>query len=140
MTETELFQKLGVVCDTLPGELNASTVDEFKNQLHTMFEQPEARQAEGVVYVWATKKEISRLKGGSNVVYIGKTKDSLCNRYLKYIPLVCKCWDRYDHIMRTYGPISIHYAKMDDLKTAETKLLAWYAEEHLEIPPANCKH
>lgn len=139
MTETELFNTLGLHYHTLPGKLDARTAENFVKQFREMFSQPEAKRAVSVVYVWATQRGVDRLKGHSNVVYIGKTTQSLRQRHRRYAEIegAPGNWCRYGYIIEAFGRISVHYASHADPKEAERKLLKLYLGEHLEIPPLN---
>lgn len=139
MTEAELFNSLKLHYETLPGTLDARTSEDFVMQFRAMFSQPEAKRAVGVLYVWATQRSIPRLKGHSNVIYIGKTTQSLRQRHRRYAEIegAPGNWNRYSHIIEAFGRISVHYASHADPKEAERKLLKLYLGEHLEIPPLN---
>jgi len=138
MTVKQLFQQLGVDYHTLPRKLDASTCDDFVTQFRAVFSGSEAKEARGVVYVWSVQTAIPRVRGQSKVLYIGQTIQTLCQRWRPYARRMGKdCWDRYNHIIATYGPISVNYATYPEPRKGETRLLLCYFEEHFEYPPAN---
>jgi len=128
----------------LPGNLDSRDRVGFEDQFRNLFSSEEARQAKGVVYAWVTQKPILRLRGGSNIVYIGRTKQTLSDRHRKYAKKEASPpynWPRYDFIIPQFGPITVMYADAASIaKTpegAEEELLRQYFAEHLEYPPFN---
>ena len=125
--------------EKLPGEITHLDADSFYNVLKS----PAAMKLRGIVYLWRCEKDIPRLKGGSNIIYIGQTKNNIYGRYHNYA--------RYIHtkanshklgtILENYGPISVHiheYTKFGpSLLKAEGQLLWWYFQNHCEYPPIN---
>ena len=105
-----------------------------------IFSSPEAKASRGVVYVWSTESGIPRMKGNSNVVYIGKTKASLYERHHRYAEIEGKDlnWEKYKYIIETFGPIRVRFAVHEKPREAEKDCLKWYLKEHLELPPLNC--
>lgn len=98
----------------------------------------------GIVYIWRVDKMIPRLRGESDIVYIGQTKQTFKQRYKRYAKLMVT--DKlnilkYGYIINTYGPISISIAKFEDygdtLLAAEGRLLDCYFRNHFEYPPIN---
>jgi len=98
----------------------------------------------GIVYIWRTDKLIPRLKGESNIIYIGQTKQTFKQRYKRYAKTMVT--DKlnvlkYGHIINTFGSISISIARFEDfgdtLHTAEARLLECYFLNHCEYPPLN---
>ncbi len=139
MNAKDLFNKLSLPTNSLVGQLNASTPDEFANQFRELFSQDNARKAIKVVYVWATQKQIPRLSGTSDVIYIGQTVQSLCDRHHRYTGIESSGgnWDRYNHIIQNFGHINVLYAYCENPKNTETSFLHLYFKEHLEPPPLN---
>lgn len=104
----------------------------------------EAKKSKEIIYLWKTEKPVTRLKGESNIIYIGKTINSIYTRHYKYAEIEAKGErnrPRYEHLLTHFGKISFHIArhtKFDaDIKMAERKILEAYFNEHLEYPPLN---
>jgi hypothetical protein len=111
-------------------------------EFRQVFGSQEAKNASNVLYVFVCEKEIPRVESKSNVIYIGKTKQNLSRRYLKYAETFCSPynWAFYSHVIEHYGPVRIAYLSIDttkSLKEAETELLNNYYELHREYPPKN---
>jgi hypothetical protein len=139
MNTNELFEKLGVSYETLDGRLDSLVREDFVRQYRQFFKQERARKANRVVYIWSTQKPIPRLRNASNVFYIGQVVRNLSVRYLEWINTETKGgnWDRYRHIIEDYGPITLSFAYHQTPKIAESSLLRYYFDQHLEFPPFN---
>lgn len=139
MNAQELFQTTDAYPETIDGQLDASTPELFANQYRTLFLKKSDRRAKGLVYIYWTTKLIPRLKDASNIVYIGQTKHSLATRLAKYAKdeSTGGNWERYEHIIRTYGPIRISYVLQSQPRKTESSLLLRYFHSHLEAPPLN---
>ena len=127
----------------LPGRIErVETGQEFADQFRRMFTSKDASAAVNVVYTWRTGDSIPRLRGKSDIIYIGKTKSSLRQRHGRYAAVEGSDlnWKRYEHILKTYGPIWVEYknvAKNVDLREEEKRVLREYFCRHLEYPPLN---
>lgn len=126
----------------LPGEI--SDMARFEEQWKNIMGGAEAKKSKGVVYVWTAATPIPRLKGSSNIIYIGKTVNSIHARHFQWGKLEAtgsRNKPRYNHILEHFGPIRIHVASFkdiaDELKPAEQRLLQMYFDQHLEYPPLN---
>ncbi len=139
MDANELFIKHAITPKKLSGELNGQDGPDFKLKYRDFFSQQDARVAKGVVYVWSAEKPITRLRGSSTILYIGKTVQTLHMRNIIYAKWESReeSWKRYGHIFKTYGPIKVFYAERDDPKKTESEFLKSYYESHLELPPMN---
>ena len=124
----------------IPIRIDSFTAKSFDNAVAC----EQARQAKNIVYIWRSEKPIHRLKGESDILYIGQTKQSFYQRYAKYGTK----WHgtkanslKFSHIIDTYGAISIwtcDFSKFgDSLLLAEGQLLWWYFQNHCEYPPMN---
>lgn len=110
----------------------ASFLAEFKELL------TESRDRSQIVYVWRTEKDIPRLHGGSPIVYIGKAKHSLYDRYIRVIGWEAKnYWGRYHYIIKKFGPIWIDIYETDKPEVTENRFLFQYQQLHMERPPIN---
>lgn len=103
-----------------------------------------ANVEKGIVYVLRTDKPIPRLKGESDVVYIGQTKGTFRNRYLQWANLHATSKAnrmKFEHIVSHYGTIRICLSPFSSfgssLLQAEGQLLWWYFQNHCEYPPVN---
>jgi len=128
----------------LEGQINAQSKSEFERQFRELFSTPTAKSAANCVYVWYTQKPIHRLKDLSNIIYIGKTSQSLHARHARYAATEAKGFNfsRYHHIISNFGPIKVYYCKCDKPdkpEDRERELLKMYFQNHLEIPPLNRK-
>jgi excinuclease UvrABC nuclease subunit len=100
------------------------------------------------VYIITANKKIPRLKGGSKIIYIGKT-NNLRNRIkilFKHLIPENTYKISYNHTAREglmeiineteYSP-SIIYLEYSKPKKLESKLLLAYRKCHIETPPLN---
>lgn len=97
-----------------------------------------------IVYLFRSAKPVPRLKGESDVLYIGQTKGSFKRRYSPYAKLHATSKAnqlKFEHILKNYGPIRIevaHFGRFgSNLLEAEGQLLWWYFQNHCEYPPLN---
>lgn len=97
-----------------------------------------------ILYVYRTDKPIPRLKGESDIVYIGQTKGTLKQRYFAHSGKLANSQAnrlKFEHILSQYGPIRITIAPFgkfgSSLQKAEGQLLWWYFQNHCEYPPVN---
>lgn len=139
MNAAELFQKMSLQSQTLEGQLESEDREVFRREFKKLFGQPDARGGNGIVYVWHTALPVPRLRGTSNIVYIGQTIRNLGDRYLEYVRKETSGgnWQRYEHIVKNYGPIRVSYSICEDPKQTEATMLRKYFDEHLEFPPIN---
>lgn len=97
-----------------------------------------------IVYVLRAERPIPRLRGESDIVYIGQTKGTFRQRYLASAKLHATSKAnriKFEHIVSQYGAIRISVAPYqrfgDSLLKAEGQLLWWYFRNHCEYPPVN---
>jgi len=123
----------------LPEKIDSIDLDTFKR----VFGDDAAKEDKGIVYAFRTEKLIPRAKGESDVLYIGETKGSFKQRYLKNAQRFTSKLNsmKYQHIIDTYGPIRITLALYRDFgdssEQAEARLLWKYFQNHCEHPPFN---
>ena len=121
---------------TLSKPITANDVDTFRTQFKELLD--ESRDRHGIVYVWRTENDIPRLRGGSPVVYIGKTTNSLYDRYVSEIGWEAEnYWGRYQYIIETLGPIWFDIYETGNPEVTENRFLFQYQEAHMERPPIN---
>lgn len=123
----------------LGSPIDASTREEFKRQFQDASSSPNARNLLGIVYVWSTRDPIPRMKGRSDVLYVGQTIQTFFDRHHRYAEVESSGynWKRYEHAIKLYGSISFRCVVVGNPRDEEKKLLRAYAEEHLEYPPIN---
>jgi len=120
-------------------------VEEFSEQsFRNVYNSACAGKYKNIVYILRSKEKVSRLKGESDILYIGQTKHSFKKRYSPYSRLHVTSEAnklKFEHIIRSYGSISISVSDFslfsDTLLQAEGQLLWWYFQNHCEYPPIN---
>jgi len=138
MNAHQLFETSGLKRHDL-GTLTESSHSGFFAQYIALFQSREAASIAQVVYVFSTAREIPRIKGSSDILYIGQTSQTIERRYgdAKSIKFHEDHFTFYKHTIETYGPIRFSYAVTDKFKDLEISMLTHYEKEHLEIPPRN---
>lgn len=138
LTLSQFFQSCCVLPD---GWSEYTSKAQYLSQFKQMFGSEMAKKASGVVYVFVCDKKIPRVKGESEVVYIGQTKQNLCDRWMMYAEVLCEenNWSFFSYIIEHYGTIGIAYLRVEERKKAETDLLNDYYKHHKEYPPHNCQ-
>lgn len=103
-----------------------------------------ASEEMNILYIYRTEKPIPRLKGVSDIVYIGQTKGTLKQRYFAHSGKLANSRAnrlKFEHILSQYGPIRITVTPFgqfgSSLEKAEGQLLWWYFQNHCEYPPVN---
>ena len=116
----------------------------LKEDFESVFGCELATRNKNIVYIWKCEKKIPRLNGFSDILYIGQTKQSFKNRYLKYAKHEASTKAnklKYQTIIDNYGAISIYVCDFsifgDTLLKSEGQLLWWYFQNHCEYPPIN---
>jgi len=131
----------------LPNEIS---IKEGNNKLNVkdfnlVTKSTEAQQAKNIIYIWRTRNGIPRLKGCSNIVYIGQTERSFFSRHgnSKIKAESEANSQKYNDIVNIYGPLSVSYIELEKfdssttLLKAEGQFLWWYFQNHSEYPPVN---
>ncbi|CAA2105867.1 hypothetical protein VVAX_03466 [Variovorax paradoxus] len=100
----------------------------------------EAERRKGVVYLFRSEREVPRLVGSSDILYIGQTKNSFQRRYQQWAAHHATI-KRNEHTLAGYGPIRLSTCDYrvfgESLLAAENQLLWWYYANHFEYPPFN---
>lgn len=119
----------------LPKVISSST--DLAEEFNELFCLEEAQNAKGVVYFFMSKNPIPRVNKSSKILYIGKTKQSLKQRYLRYSGKLAsgRSGDFFRHIIQNYGGISLGYLLTPTPRETEAKYFKKYYELHLEFPP-----
>jgi hypothetical protein len=104
------------------------------------FECAEAKSRKNVVYLFRSDREVRRLVGASDILYIGQTKHSFRDRYERWAAKHATI-KRNNHVLDAYGSIRLSTCDYrllgDSLLAAENQLLWWYYQNHFEYPPFN---
>ena len=141
ITLQEFFQK----CKYLPGRLqNHQSKEGFINEFKEVLGSKEAKDAFSVLYIFVCEEKIPRVKGKSNIIYIGKTDLTLRRRWLRYAKAFTSDFNHpfFSYVVAHYGAIKIAYLHFDTkqkLKQAETDLLKDYYKQYKEFPPHNAQ-
>jgi hypothetical protein len=101
-----------------------------------------------VVYIIKTNKKLVRLKGSSDIIYIGMSgnlrlriktlfKDLIPEGYYKISFNHTAREDVMRIIKETDNKLFITYLKHDNPREMESKLLTLYRKHHIESPPLN---
>jgi len=144
MSTKDLFEIIRKDFIELPGKISATTSADFVDRFKKLLDMAPARQHRGVVYVYLCERPIPRVRGNSNILYIGKTNQTMRERLMRWAKTEGSDYNcsRYQYIIsKEYGPITLGYARYNILaatpKAAEKQLLKMYFAKHLEYPPLN---
>lgn len=125
---------------SFPEQITCTSEESFRR----VYGSEHAKKAKNIAYLFRSEKNVSRLKGESNIIYIGQTKDSFNKRYHPYAKLHATSEAnslKFSHIIENYGPISISVCSFstfgESILQAEGQLLWWYFQNHCEYPPIN---
>jgi len=113
-----------------------TTSDNLGHEFRELFSSPEAN-IKGVVYFFMSEIPIPRVSGESNILYIGKTKQTINKRYSQYSDKLAsnRSGMFYKHIIENYGGIKMGYLRTDTPRETEREFFSKYCETHLEFPP-----
>lgn len=120
--------------------ITAKSAEEFREQLSQLFKQDEFSNLNNIVYLWKVENAIPRLIGESDILYIGRTKNTFSSRYRqkKAIDIELAYFESvYRHVISKYGQITIKIKVCSDTKVEEAVLLHAYFKKHSELPPMN---
>lgn len=100
----------------------------------------DAAKDKNVVYLYRSEREVSRLVGASDILYIGQTRNSFARRYAPWARKHATI-QRNRHALELYGPVRLSVCDYSvfgkTLREAESQLLWWYYQNHFEYPPFN---
>lgn len=120
-------------------KITAQTQEDFEEQLKAIIASEDAKKI-SIVYIWKVEKQIPRVNGKSNVVYIGMSENSFADRYSTSNAKRDEAYNfrvLYKELIALYGPITIEIKQVDKPKEVEEQDLLDYYKEHLELPPLN---
>lgn len=117
--------------------IKINSTSNLANQFKSVFGSEVAKKHKGIVYFFMTKKPIPRVKGESNILYIGKTENSLSQRYFQHSEKLAtgQNGDFYKYIIDTYGEISFGVVRTSTPKELESHFFKEYFNTYLEYPP-----
>ncbi len=121
-------------------ELSARTREDYSNQFEALLKSDPYKSTEKILYFFRTKKSFRRLKGESNILYIGMSEKSFSDRYYpsRAFNLEMVFFETfYKHAIDLYGPITIEVKQVENPKYSEWEALAEYFDSHFEYPPRN---
>jgi hypothetical protein len=113
-----------------------TTSDDLGNEFRKLFSSSEAN-IKGVVYFFMSEIPIPRVSGESNILYIGKTKQTINKRYSQYSEKLAsnRSGIFYKHIIENYGGIKMGYLLTDTPRETEREYFNKYCKTYLEFPP-----
>jgi hypothetical protein len=118
----------------LPKKITSSVnlTDEFRE----LFSSAEAKE-ESIVYFFKSLKPVPRIKGQSDILYIGQSEKSLHSRYFPYARKLAsnRNGDFYAYIIKEFGGISLGYVKTDTPTLTEKEYFNEYRKAYVENPP-----
>lgn len=120
--------------------ISSCTEESFRK----VYESDCASRYESIVYIFQSEHYFNRLKGESNILYIGQTKRTFKSRYAPYSKHHANSKAnqlKFKYIIENFGPISVLVSDVSrfgsSLSSAEGQLLWWYFQNHCEYPPIN---
>ncbi|MEF1175253.1 hypothetical protein [Vibrio sinaloensis] len=112
-------------------------VNELESEFKELFGSAEASIAKSVIYFFRSVRPVPRLRGESDILYIGKTKQSIKGRYFHYARHLATgssgCFYRY--IIKNYGGLRLGYIVVDNPNEMEKYYFNEYRSVYLENPP-----
>ena len=111
--------------------------DDLANEFKELFNSPEAKEGKGIVYFFMSEKPIPRVSGESNILYIGKTKNTIRTRYFQHSESLAskKNGIFYKYIIENYGGLKMGYVVTETPRETENELFNEYYKTYLEYPP-----
>lgn len=141
ITKEDFYETLNSkIFQTNPEKIDSIDVATFRR----VFGNRSSDTEKGIVYVFRSDRKIPRLKGESDVLYIGQTSGTFRQRYLAHAKVFAESPAnqlKFRHILSQYGAIRISLAHFEffgsSAVNAEGQLLWWYFQNHCEYPPLN---
>ncbi|OBT30678.1 hypothetical protein [Vibrio splendidus] len=111
--------------------------NELESEFKELLGSSEASNAKSVIYFFRSIKPVPRLRGESDILYIGKTKQSIKGRYFQYARHLATgssgCFYRY--IINNFGGLRLGYIVVDNPNEMEKYYFKEYRSTYLENPP-----
>lgn len=121
-------------------QITATTKEEFADQFRNLLNQEKSRNLSNIIYKWKVENDIPRMKGASNILYIGQSTRTLHARYSPAAKFNIEL-DYFDHYYKyaieQYGSLTIEIIAVEDAKLREWQELDQYHSKHCEHPPLN---
>ena len=124
-------------------KITAKTSEEFEAQLEQFLKLPECASTKGIIYFLRVEKPIPRKVGDSDILYIGKSINSLNDRYMKSgaFNIEMGYFEKYyKKAIEKYGGMYFEVKKSDNPKSSEDEQLEIFRNKHGELPPINCDY
>jgi len=114
-----------------------TTTENLTNEFKELFNSPEAKNTQSVVYFFMSEIPITRVNGKSNILYIGKTIQTIKKRYFKYSEHLANSKNGvfYKHIIKNYGGLKMGYIVTNTPRETEREFFNKYCQTYLEFPP-----
>jgi len=142
MTLSQFFQSCSILSDCITSH---NSNEDFLREFKQLFRSPEAKKGNPVLYAFVCEKNIPRVMGESNIIYIGRAAKGLENRY--WGGWLRRNWppanlEFINYVIKHYGPVRLAYLVIgatQSLKKAELDLLKDYYKLYMELPPKNAQ-
>ncbi|WP_419812090.1 hypothetical protein [Bacterioplanoides sp.] len=111
--------------------------ENLENEFKELFGSDEAKKAKKVVYFFRSLHPVARFKGESDILYIGKTEQSMKTRYFRYAKHLSNKANGsfYKYVIENYGGLRVGYIFSDDPKSLEREAFDSYRATYMENPP-----
>lgn len=110
--------------------------NDLENEYRALCNTPNGKNLRGITYIFKSKNKINRMRGESNIIYIGQTSRTLWERYS--IKDEINRYSRlYSYILEELGGFTVDIIKTTDPVRLESLLLWQYEQIYLELPPMN---
>ena len=120
--------------------IEGKTLEEFMEKFNLFLNSEKAKNIKGIVYIWKTTNKFARVKGSSEIIYIGQSKNTFNDRYQnsKSLNIEKLYFERYyKYMIEMYGAITIEIKDTNNPKLSEWEELMKYNDNHKEYPPLN---
>lgn len=113
------------------------SADNLTNEFKELFGSDEAKKDKNIVYFLKSNKPLPRVKGESDILYIGSTTQNLYRRYFSYSATLASGCNEvfYKYIISNFGGLCLGYITCSDPKATEAAYFKKYYNQYLEYPP-----
>lgn len=134
-TSDEIKQVFGEDLTILPNGLSSS--DDLTSQFKAMLGSAEAGLHRGVVYCYLSDKPVKTKNGETCILYLGKTKSSIKQRYFRYSDKLSsgKNAEFYQQVINNYGGVKMGFISSDSPREDEKACFSRYRKLHGQMPP-----